>query len=181
MARFDDIDYLQNVERVIPARIRIIQVMLYIAVALFALIGLSGGLAWGILATGTLVFAWYFMGLARVSFLYHLEGEHLKVKRTSGFKSRPKTEDFADFDLTRLRVLAPEGSPLLDEAEADTKAAQPRRVTYDLSDHDRNRECAVMYLEGVGADSGRWQKVYFQPDGELLRYIRMIAPGRVRD
>ena len=179
MAHYDNIYYSHSVVRVIPGRVRVIQLMLYAAVAFFALVGLWGGLLWGIMATATLVFTWYYMGLARVSFVYELSGARLKVQRTSGFKSRPKVENFAEFDMTRLCVLAPEGAAQLDETERETKEAQPRRITYDLSAHDKNQPCAVMYLQGVGEDNGHWVKAYIQPTPQLLNYFRQIAPGRV--
>lgn len=180
MTSLNSLSYSQSIQRKIPASVRVIQVMLYLAVFAFAAIGASGGLHWGLLAVATLVFAWYFMGTARVTYLYQLEGTRLRVQRISGFKSRPRTEDFAELELTRLRVMAPEGSPHLREAEAETRDLSPKRITYNVSAHDPGDVCSVMFLQGVGREEGRWLKVYFQPSAELRGYIARIRPGCVR-
>ncbi|MBQ8110697.1 MAG: hypothetical protein IJ124_11110 [Clostridia bacterium] len=180
MERIENMSCSHSVQRVISARVRIIQAMLYVAVAVFTFIGTFGGLYWGIMAVGTLVFTWYFMGIARTGFIYNLSGTQLRVQRVSGFASRPKTEEFARFDLTALRIMAEEGSPLLDGEEAATRAAQPRRVVYDLTSHDRHRDVYVMFLKGAGADEGRQVKAYVEPSAELLACIRRAAPGRVK-
>ena len=180
MSELQKLSYTQTVQRWIPGSMRLVQIMLYVVVAMFAFIGLSGGLLWGIMAVGLLVFAWYLMGSARVTYIYHLNGSRLSVQRVSGFKSRPKTVDFAELELTKLRVMAPEDTSFLNEAEAETKDLNPKRITYDVSDHDPNTVCSVMYLEGVGAEGGRWLKVYFQPAPALREHIARICPGRVK-
>ena len=180
MPDYSAFSYTQTVERHIPSSVRVTTVLLDVVVALFAFIGLSGGLLWGIMALGLLVFAWYLMGSARVTYIYHLNGSRLKVQRVSGFKSRPKTVDFADLELTKLRVMAPEDSAFLNEAEAETKDLQPKRITYDVSAHDPHTPCSVMFLEGVGAEGGRALKVYFHPAPALREYIARIRPGCVR-
>ena len=180
MERISDMSCSHNVQRVIPAHVRIIQVLLYAAVFLFALIGVFGGLAWGALSVGTLVFTWYYMGVARTSFIYQLSGTRLRVQRVSGFASRPRTEEFARFDLPGMRIMAPEGSPLLEDEERATRDLRPKRVTYDLTSHDKNRDVWVMFLEGSGDDAGRQVKAFVEPSGELLDCIRRAAPGRVK-
>lgn len=179
MERMQDMACSHSVQRVIPARVRIIQGLLYAAVALFTIIGTRGGLYWGALAVGTLVFAWYYMGIARTTFLYELTGTRLRVQRVSGFASRPKTEPFGVFELSGIRVMAPEGSPRLEAEEAATRAVTPKRIVYDLTSHDKMRDCRVMFLEGAGEDAGRQVKAYIEPSPELLRCIRRAAPGRV--
>ena len=180
MPDFSALSYTQTVERHIPASVRVTTLLLYVMVAMFAFIGLSGGLLWGIMAVGLLVFAWYLTGSARVTYIYHLNGSRLSVQRVSGFKSRPKTVDFAELELTKLRVMAPEDTSFLNEAEAETKDLNPKRITYDVSAHDPNTPCSVMYLEGVGAEGGRWLKVYFQPAPALREHIARIRPDRVK-
>lgn len=179
MERIQDMACSHSVQRVIPVRVRIIQGMLYIAVALFTFIGTMGGLYWGALAVGTLVFSWYYMGIARTTFLYELTGTRLRVQRVSGFMSRPKTEPFGVFELSGIRVMAPEGSPRLDAEDAATKAMRPKRVVYDLTSHDKMRDCWVMFLDGAGDDANRQVKAYIEPSLALLRCIRRAAPGRV--
>ena len=171
--------YTQSIQRKIPGYVRLIQALLYIAVVIFAIIGSMEGTIWLIPALGTLFGSWYFMGVARVTYVYRLEGTRLHVQRISGLKSRPKKEDFAELELTGLRVMAPEGSRHLAQAERETQGDQPRRITYDVSAHDPADVCSVMYLSGVGEEAGRNLKVYFQPSAELRQYIRYIAPGRV--
>ncbi len=172
--------YTQNVERRVPARVRVIAGLLYVATALFAIIGTMGGLPWGVLSVGSLVLAWYLMGQAKVSYSYELTGTRLTVDRTSGFRSRPVTERFCNLDLSRMRVMATEGDPALTDAERDTANLNPKRVNYDVSAHDRDRPARVMYLEGVGEEQGRWLKVRFQPDDGLVDAIRRACPGRVK-
>ena len=179
MKVYDSFLYTQNVPRRIPGYVRVIQALLYLSVAIFAVIGFADGILWGLLAVFTLVGSWYFMGMARVTYIYKLEGARLRVQRVSGLKSRPKREGFGDFDLTTLRVMAPDGSPALEQIEAETLDIEPKRITYDISAHDPDRTCSVMFLTGIGTEKNRQLKVYFQPSGEMLRCIRLIAPGRV--
>ena len=179
MERMQDMACSHSVQRVIPVRVRIIQGMLYAAVALFTVIGTMGGLYWGALAVGTLVFSWYYMGIARATFLYELSGTRLRVQRVSGFASRPKAEMFGVFELSGIRVMAPEGSPRLEAEDAATKNLSPKRVVYDLTSHDRMRDVWVMFLEGAGDDQNRQVKAYIEPSPEMLRCIRRAAPGRV--
>ena len=179
MQRIEDMQCQHSVERRIPPYARVIQVLLYAAVFLFTLIGAFGGIYWGALAVGTLVFAWYYMGIARTSFIYLLNGTRLRVQRVSGFASRPKAEEFAQFDLTTIRAIAPEGSPRLEAQEAATRASQPRRVVYDLTSHDKNKKCYVMFADGIGADTGRPVKAYFEPSPEMLACIGRAAPGKL--
>ncbi|MGX8705433.1 MAG: hypothetical protein ACSW8J_02540, partial [bacterium] len=176
MERIQDMACSHSVQRVIPVRVRIIQGMLYIAVALFTFIGTMGGLYWGALAVGTLVFSWYYMGIARTTFLYELTGTRLRVQRVSGFMSRPRTEMFGVFELSGIHVMAPEGSPRLDAEDAATKAMRPKRVVYDLTSHDKMRDCWVMFLDGAGDDANRQVKAYIEPSLALLRCIRRAAP-----
>ncbi len=181
MERIDDMRCTHNVQRVISAQTRVIQALLYFAVAVFTLIGAFGGLYWGVLAVGTLVFSWYYMGIARTSFVYQLAGTRLRVQRVSGFVSRPKTEEFAQFDLRTITIMALEGSPLLEDEEAATRSLTPKRITYDLTSHDPNRNVWVMYLDGDGADAGRRVKAFVELSPELLRCVRRAAPGRVKE
>ena len=76
--------------------------------------------------------------------------------------------------------MAPENSSFLDGIEAETKGLNPKRITYNVSAHDPGDDCSVMFLEGVGPETGRVLKVYFQPSPELRRYITRIHPNRVR-
>ena len=179
MADYETIQYAQNVRRKIPGFVRTIQVLLYLAVFIFTVIGAMSGPVWMIPALGTLFGSWYYMGAARVTYIYRLEGTRLFVQRVSGLKSRQKTVDFADFDLTTLRIMAPDGSPALEQAEEASLNGAAKRITYDVSAHDPDNICSIMYLTGTGAEEGRPLKVYFQPSSELRGYIRQIAPDRV--
>ena len=169
----------QSVQRRIPGYVRVIQALLYLAVVIFTVIGASGGFIWAIPALGTLFGSWYFMGAARVTYVYLLDGTRLKVQRISGLKSRPKKEDFAEWELNQMRIMAPEDSSHLADAERETQHSTPRRITYDVSAHDPNDVCSVMYLTGVKGEAGRNLKVYFQPSPELRRHIGAICPGKV--
>ena len=171
--------YRETVERTIQSHIRVIQFMLYMAVAIFTFLGSMWGFPMLVLSLGTLFFAWYFMGIARVSYEYQLDGTMLTVLRHSGMRSRPKTEDFLHMDLTKLVIMADEGVDLLDEAEAASKAATPRRITYDVSAHDADRGCAVAYCMGTGPEEGRWLKVYMQASPGLRSYLNMICRDKV--
>lgn len=181
MEKIENMSCLHHVARVVPVRIRIIQILLYITVFFFALIGTFGGLYWGIMAVGTLVFAWYLIGIAKTSFNYELIGTDLRVERVSGFASRPKTEAFARFDLTTVHIAAPEGSPLLEAEDAASLEARPRRIVYDLTSHDKSKKVYIMFLPGSGPDEGHIVKAYIEPSPDLLTCIRRAAPGRVKE
>ncbi len=181
MERIEDMRCTHNVQRVISVQARIIRALLYLAVAAFTVIGAFGGLYWGVLAVATLVFAWYYMGIARTSFVYQLAGKKLRVQRVSGFVSRPRTEEFAQFDLATIKIMALEGSPLLEGEEEATRSLTPKRITYDLTSHDPNRDVWVMFLDGSGADAGRRVKAYVELSPEMLKCVRRAAPGRVRE
>lgn len=181
MERIQDMQCTHSVQRQIAGHVRVIQFLLYAAVVLFTIIGTMGGLYWGVMAVATLVFSWYYMGIARTSFIYNLSGTRLRVQRVSGFASRPKTEEFCQFELGSIRVMAPEGSPALEAEDAATRALRPRRVTYDLTSHNKNMPTWVMFLEGSGEDQGRQVKAFVELSPELLACVRRAAPGRVKD
>ena len=179
MADYENVFCTQTVHRRIPGHIRVIQWLLYFFVLLFTVIGAMWGFVWLFPALGTLFGSWYFMGAVRVTYNYKLEGSRLQVERVSGLKSRQKATDFGDFDLTRLRIMAPEGSQALAEAEEASTNASPKRIVYDVSAHDPDKICSIMYLTGVGQEKDRPLKVYFQPSPEMRDCIRTIAPDRV--
>lgn len=181
MENYEKFLYTQNVQRDIPGYVRIIQALLYLSVLIFAVLGAMDGIVWLPLALGTLVGSWYFMGAVRVTYIYKLEGPMLRVQRVSGLKSKPKKEDFCEFDLRNLRAMGPEGAIALEQAEAESLLAQPKRITYDISAHDPDAVCSIMYLTGIEREKGQELKVYFQPSPEMRRCIRLIAPGRVFD
>ena len=179
MAAYEDIFCTQSVDRRIPGHVRVIQWMLYTAVLIFTIIGTMAGPFWLIPALGTLFGSWYYMGAARVTYEYKLEGTRLVVERVSGLKSRRRSVPFGEFDLTTLRVMAPEGSQALAQAEADSLSAGQKRIVDDVSAHDPDNICSVMYLTGTGKEQDRPLKVLFQPGPEMRQCIGWIAPGRV--
>ena len=79
----------------------------------------------------------------------------------------------------QINQFVDEGVDLLDEAEAASKAATPRRITYDVSAHDADRGCAVAYCMGTGPEEGRWLKVYMQASPGLRSYLNMICRDKV--
>lgn len=176
---YENIVCRQSVERKIPSNIRVLQVLLYICVALFVVIGSTEGVLWLVPTLGTLFLCWYMVGEARVIYEYQLDGYMLKAMRTSGMRSKQKTVEFLNLDLRKAIIMAEEGLSLLDEAEAASKAAVPKRITYDISAHDRDKGCYVIYAEGVGPEAGRSLRVFFSPGPELRNCIRMICPGKV--
>ena len=60
--QFDNIVVRQSVERKVGSHIRVLQVLLYIYVALFTVIGMTKGILWLIPPLGTLFVCWYMMG-----------------------------------------------------------------------------------------------------------------------
>ena len=169
----------QSVERKIPSHIRFLQVILYIYVFLFVIIGTTKGFLWLFPTLGTLFLCWYMVGEATVIYEYQLDGYILKAMRTSGMRSKQKTVEFLNMDLRNLSFMAEDGLSLLDEAEAASKAAVPKRITYDISAHDRDKGCYVMYATGIGPEAGRQLRVYFSPGPEMKNAIRMLCPGKV--
>lgn len=176
---FQSICCKQTVERRIPSSIRVIQYMLYFAVAVSTFLGAMWGALWLLPSLGSLFLAWYLMGEARVSYEYQLEDGTFRVLRTSGMRSRQKTVDFLTVDLSLLQVMAEEGMAVLEEAEAASKNGAKKRVTYDVSAHDAGRACYVLYAMGVGEESGRHIKVYLSPNAEMRRQLRLLCPGKV--
>lgn len=175
----ENITVRQSIERKIPSNIRVLQMILYFCVFLFVIIGMTQGILWLVPTLGTLFLCWYMVGEARVYYEYQLDGYMLKALRTSGMRSKQKTVEFLNMDLRTLVIMAEDGLSILDEAEAASKAAVPRRITYDISAHDRDKGCYVMYAEGMGPEAGRKLRVYFSPGPELKNAIRMLCPGKV--
>lgn len=171
----------ESVERKISMQTRIIQFMLYTAVLIFTFLGSMWGVLMLVPTLGTLFFAWYFMGVARMSYEYRLDGYTLNVIRHSGMRSRPKQEDFLTLDLHRLIAIGEEGDPRLEEAERASAAASPRRITYNVSAHDPSRTSFVAYAMGTGEEQGRYIKAYMQPSSQMRQYLRMLCPGKVYD
>lgn len=175
-----NIIYTQNVDRKIPSHIRTLRILLYIAVVLFVVIGTTKGPLWLIPPLGTLFLCWYMMGEARVCYEYRLDGYTFKVLRVSGMRSRTKVVHFLNLDLHNLIIMAEEGVSALDEAEANSRAAMPKRITYDVSAHDSSKGCYVAYATGIDEEEGRQLKIFFSPDAELCNYLRILCPGKVR-
>ena len=174
-----NISYTQSVERKIPSHIRLLRNLLYVSVVLFAIIGTTKGPLWLIPPLGTLFLCWYMMGEAKVSYEYRLEGYMFKVLRSSGMRSKTKTVDFLNVDLRNMIIMAEEGLSLLDEAEATSRAAMPKRITYDVSARDANKGCFIAYATGIAEEEGRQLKIYFSPNAELCNYLRTLCPGKV--
>lgn len=176
---FCNITYTQTVERKIPGHIRLLRALLYVSVALFVIIGTTKGPLWLIPPLGTLFLSWYMMGEARVSYEYRLEGNMFRVLRISGMHSKTKTVNFLNLDLQNLIIMAGEGVSLLDEAEAASRAAVPKRITYDVSARDAGKGCFIAYATGIGEEEGRQLKIYFSPNVQLRNYLRILCPGKV--
>ena len=176
---FENISVRQSIERKIPSHIRVLRVMLYFFVFLFAIIGTTEGVLWLFPTLGTLFVCWYMVGEARVIYDYELDGYMFKAMRTSGMQSRRKMVEFLNMDLRKMEIMAEEGLSLLDEAEEASRAAVPKRITYDISAHDREKGCYVMYAKGIGEEEGRSLRVFFSPGPEMKNAMRMICPGKV--
>ena len=177
--RFDNITIRQSVERKIPGNIRFLQVLLYIYVFVFVIIGTTKGALWLVPTLGTLFLCWYMVGEASIVYEYQLDGYMLTVMRTSGMRSKQKTVQFLHMDLRNLSIMAEDGLSLLDEAEAASKAAVPKRITYDVSAHDRDKGCYVLYATGIEAEAGRQLRIYMSPGPEMKNALRMLCPGKV--
>lgn len=169
----------KSITRKIPSHIQVLRILLYITVVFLVIIGTTKGPLWLIPTLGTLFLCWYMMGEARVSYEYRLDGYTFKVLRISGMRSKSKVVDFLNLDLRNLTIMAEEGVSLLDEAEAASAASVPKRITYDVSAHDADRGCYVIYATGIGDEEGRQLKIFFSPDAELRDCFRMLCPGKV--
>lgn len=176
-----NICHRESVERHISMQTRIIQFMLYFAVIIFTFLGTMWGTLMLVPALGTLFFAWYFMGVARMSYEYQLDGYTFHVIRHSGMRSRPKQEDFLTVDLHELIALGEEGDPRLEDAERESAAARPKRITYNVSAHDPSRTSFIAYARGTGEEQGRMLKIYMQPSSQMRLYLKMLCPGKVID
>lgn len=171
--------HAQTVVRKIPSHIIVLQVLLYITVGIFVIIGTTKDFLWLIPPLGTLFLCWYMMGEARVSYEYTLDGHDLRVVRISGMRSKTKTVQFLHVDLHNVIIMAEENKPILDDAEQQSANASPKRITYDVSAHNSAVGCYVMYAMGIESESGRHLKIYFSPDGEMRDMIRLLCPGKV--
>ena len=171
--------HAQTVTRKIPSHVIVLQVLLYITVGLFVIIGMTQNFLWLIPPLGTLFLCWYMMGEARVHYEYTLDGRDLRVLRISGMRSKTKTVEFLHVDLCNMIIMAEENKPILDDAERVSAAAQPKRITYDVSAHNQAVGCYVMYATGIEAEENRHLKIYFSPDGEMRDMIRLLCPGKV--
>lgn len=180
MLREDAISLRTAVQRHIPVRVRVIQFMLYFAVLVCTIMGSMFGPLWLIPSLGTLFLSWYFMGEARVHYEYRLDGYQFIVMRTSGMRSRQKEVEFLKLDLHSLDIAADEGVDILKDAQARFAQARPKGITYDVSAHDPDRGCAVMYAMGTGPEQSRRVRVYFQPSPALTDALRKLCPGKVR-
>lgn len=176
---FENIVVRQGVDRKIPSNIRVIQVMLYACCLFSTLMGTTEGFLWLIPSLGSLLLCWYMMGEARVNYEYRLDGYILTVMRTSGMRSIQKTVEFLKLDLHDMKIMAEEGLSLLDAAEKESAAATPKRITYDVSAHDRDKGCYVIYAKGMGSEEGRALRVYISPGAEMRNAMRMLCPGKV--
>ena len=179
MTNLDSICYRETIERRIQSHIRVIQVMLYFSVAIFTLLGTMWGFPMLVLSLGTLFFAWYFNGVASVTYEYQLDGYTLRILRHSGMRSRPVSVEFVVLDLTRVLVIAGQGASELEEAQRRFDAAGRQRVTYNTSAQDPDRPSAVLFCEGTGTDSGRLVRVYLQPYPQFMDCLRRLCPGKV--
>lgn len=176
---FSNVSCKCSVTRKIHSSTRVIQALLYLCVFIFVIIGMHGSFLWLIPTLGTLFFAWYYMGEAKVTYDYELEGTQFKVIRISGMRSKTKIVEFLKLDMNDVIIISEENTSRLDEAEALTASAQPKRVTYFVNTQDPNKVCLVMYAKGSGADEGRYVKVYMNPSPEMLEHMRLMCPGRV--
>ena len=181
MSNFTPYSCRQTVYRKVASHIQVIRFLLYFACLICTILGTMWGTLMLVPSLGSLFLAWWMMGEARVAYEYQLEGRTITVMRTSGMRSKQKTVQFLTLDLTQLIIMAEEGRPELDEAEARSKeqTGPMRRITYDVSAHDSNQGCYVAYAMGVGEETGRMLKVYMSPGGELRNYIRLLCPGKV--
>ena len=127
----ESVYYRESIPRKVPGYIRVIQALLYLAVLIFTVMGSMQGLLWAILAVGTLLGAWLFMGTVRIEYEYCLDGMTFSVIRHSGMRSRPKSEEFLLIDLANLVIMADEGAEALEPWEKQSAAASPRRGALD--------------------------------------------------
>lgn len=167
------------VDRKIHSSTRVIQFLLYFSVLVFVIIGMYGGFLWLIPTLGTLFFTWHFMGVHRVSYEYQLDGTMFRVIRYSGTRQKPKVVQFMELDLTELIIISEDGTSRLEEIEATTAKAQPKRVTYFINAQDPNRPSLVLYAKGYGADEGRYVKAYMNPSAEMINNMKLVCPGKV--
>lgn len=100
----ESVYYRESIPRKVPGYIRVIQALLYLAVLIFTVMGSMQGLLWAILAVGTLLGAWLFMGTVRIEYEYCLDGMTFSVIQHSGMRSRPKSEEFLLIDLANLVI-----------------------------------------------------------------------------
>lgn len=177
--QFENVIVRQSVERKIAGHIRVLQVMLYFCVFLFVIIGTTKGVLWLVPTLGTLFLCWYMVGEASVVYEYQLDGCMLRVMRTSGMRSKQRTVEFLNLDLRRISIMAEDGLSILDEAEAESRAAVPKRITYDVSAHDKDKGCYVAYAKGIGVEEGRTLRVYMSPGPEMKHALRMICRDKV--
>ena len=180
MADLRSICYRETVERKIQSHIRVIQFMLYVAVAIFTFLGTMWGFPMLVLSLGTLFFAWYYKGVISVSYEYQLDGYDLHIRRLSGTRAKPVDEAFAYVDLQRVIVIADQFTPEIEQGEAAFAAADRKhRVTYYTAAQDPDKPSCALYAHGSGPEDGYIVRIYLQPTAQLLHCLRQLCPGKV--
>ena len=174
-----EISCRQSVIRKKPTYVYVLLALLYLSVAVFTFLGTMWGFPMLVLSLGTLFFAWYLGGVASVTYEYQLDGYTLRILRHSGMRSRPVSVEFVVLDLTRVLVIAGQGASELEDAQRRFDAAGRQRVTYNTSAQDPDRPSAVLFCEGIGADSCRLVRVYLQPYPQVVSCLRRLCPGKV--
>ena len=153
----ESVYYRESIPRKVPGYIRVIQALLYLAVLIFTVMGSMQGLLWAILAVGTLLGAWLFMGTVRIEYEYCLDGMTFSVIRHSGKRSRPKSEEFLLIDLANLVIMADEGAEALEPWEKQSAAASP--TTYLLTTRVAAAPCFMPW--GAAAKRGAGSRFIF--------------------
>ena len=182
----ESVYYRESIPRKVPGYIRVIQALLYLAVLIFTVMGSMQGLLWAILAVGTLLGAWLFMGTVRIEYEYCLDGMTFSVIRHSGMRSRPKSEEFLLIDLANLVIMADEGAEALEPRHALREllgelGQLANRALHAGNVHVEGDECGDIHLVfhnqiAAHEDDGQAHQVHHQlRAGEEARHHLVIA------
>lgn len=146
-----------------PAALKILSLAgLFVSAVSIFYIGVYGCIIFGLMGALT----YYIGGTMNIEYEYLLAGKQLSVDRIMNKSRRKKA---AEYNMEDIQMIAPMTSDSLKEYERQIK-----KVTDFSSGRSEVRRYAFIHqIKGVN------EKIIFEPDDNLLRCLRMVAPRKI--